>query len=127
GRPLREGQLAALATLTSDILIVGGPGGRADRIAGCGPLGGLHTALLESKGERTIVLACDMPYVTAAMLLHLSTLASDVDAVVPYTDCGYHPLCAVYARACLEPAMRRLAAGRLKMTDLLDDLRVRVV
>jgi molybdopterin-guanine dinucleotide biosynthesis protein A len=138
GRSIRDRQIAELAVVTADILIVGGPDGprpeRApasrrvpDRVPGCGPLGGLHTALLESKGDRTIVIACDMPYVPAAMLVHLGTLARDVDVVVPRTDRGYHPLCAVYARACLEPVARRLAARRLKMTDLFDDVRVRVV
>jgi molybdopterin-guanine dinucleotide biosynthesis protein A len=138
GRSIRDRQIAELATLTSDILIVGGPDGpgpeRApasrwvpDRVPGCGPLGGLHTALLESTGDPTIVIACDMPYVSAPMLVHLWTLAGDADAVVPRTDRGYHPLCAVYARACLEPVARRLAAGRLKMTDLFEDVRVRVV
>jgi molybdopterin-guanine dinucleotide biosynthesis protein A len=126
GRSIRERQLAELATLTSDILIIGGDG-IPDRVRGCGPLGGLHTALLESGGEATIVIACDMPYVSAPLLAHLSTLACDADAVVPYTDGGYHPLCAVYTRACLEPVARRLAAGRLKMTDMFDDLRVRAV
>lgn len=146
GRSIRERQLAELATLTHDILIVGGgadrpgneidetlaegaPAGRrvADRVPGLGPLGGLHTALLEAMGDLTIVIACDMPYVSAPLLGHLATLARDADAIVPYTDRGYHPLCAVYARACLEPIARRLAAGRLKMTGLFDDVRVRVV
>ena len=138
GRSIRDRQIAELATLTSDILIVGGPESprpeRApasrriqDRVPGCGPLGGLHAALLESAGDRTIVIACDMPYVSAPMLVHLCTLARDVDAVVPHTDRGYHPLCAVYARTCLEPVARRLAAGRLKMSDLFEDVRVRVV
>ena len=149
GRSIRERQLAELSTLTSDILIVGGQpaDGRrsvqprlaadvkgprhisADRVAGCGPLGGLHTALLESAGESTIVIACDMPYVSAALLGHLSALARDADVVVPYTDRGYHPLCAVYTRACVDPVTRQLAAGRLKMTDLINlgDLRVRTV
>ena len=142
GRSIRDRQIAELATLTTDILIVGGPERPAasrraertpasrrvqDRVPGCGPLGGLHTALLESAGDLTIVLACDMPCVSAPMLVHLCTLARDVDAVVPRTDRGYHPLCAVYARTCLEPVARRLAAGRLKMTDLFEDVRVRVV
>lgn len=158
GRSIRERQLAELATLTTDILIVGGRDGTGDerashgpaeashgpaqaghhvpgpasrkvvdRVSGCGPLGGLHTALLESAGEATIVIACDMPYVSAPLLAHLSTLACDADAVVPCTDRGYHPLCAVYTQACLEPVAGRLAAGRLKMTDLFDDLRVRAV
>jgi molybdopterin-guanine dinucleotide biosynthesis protein A len=142
GRSIRARQLAELATLTRDILIVGGADGAedetpsegapasrrvADRVRGMGPLGGLHTALLEATGDLTIVIACDMPYVSAPLLGHLATLARDADAIVPYTDRGYHPLCAVYARACLEPIARRLAAGRLKMTGLFDDVRVRVV
>jgi len=127
GRSIRERQLAALATLTSDVLIVGGRDGIPDRVPGCGPLGGLQTALLESAGEATIVIACDMPHVSAPLLAHLSALARQADAVVPFTDRGYHPLCAVYTQACLGPVARRLAAGRLKMTDLFDDVRVRAV
>ncbi len=149
GRSIRERQLAELATLTSDILIIGGQPAderrdaqprlaagatrprhiRTDRVPGCGPLGGLHTALLESAGDTTIVIACDMPYVSAALVRHLSALARDSDVVVPYTRRGYHPLCAVYTRACVEPVARQLAARRLKMTDLINlgDLRVRTV
>ena len=138
GRSIRERQLAELTALTSDILIVGDRAASADdglsrrvadRIPGRGPLGGLHTALLESAGEATIVIACDMPYVSAPLLAHLTRLIHDADLVVPYTERGYHPLCAVYSRACLEPVARRLAAERLKMTDLIDakELRVRAV
>ena len=49
------------------------------------------------------------------------------DAVVPRAERGYHPLCAVYTRACLEPITRRLADGRLRVDGLFEDVRVRVV
>lgn len=134
GRTILERQLAELTTLTSDILIVGkgdgagGPARRvADKIPDCGPLGGLHTALTETTGDATIVIACDMPYVSRSFLGHLLSLTQDADAVVPRTERGYHPLCAAYTRACLAPAAARLADGRLKMIDLLQDLRLRVV
>jgi molybdopterin-guanine dinucleotide biosynthesis protein A len=136
GRSILERQLAELVTLTSDILIIGGrlPAGApatvravADRVPGCGPLGGLHTALSEARGDATIVIACDMPYVTAPFLGHLLALAGDADAVVPRTERGYHPLCAAYTAACLAPAAARLADGRWKMSDLLEDIRVRLV
>src|SRR5207253_602074 len=51
----------------------------------------------------------------------------DADVVVPRTAAGYHPLCAVYRRECAETIARRLAAGRLKVSDLFDDVRTRVV
>ena len=134
GRTILERQIAELTTLTTDILIVGGRGATlgparivADTIAGRGPLGGLHTALGESQADATIVIACDMPYVVAPFLHHLLSLTRDADAVVPRTERGYHPVCAAYTRACLAAAAARLAEGRLKLIDLLDDVRLRVV
>ena len=140
GRSILDRQMAELTTLTTDILIVGdggpslapgassGPGRVvADRVPGCGPLGGLHAALTEARGDATIVIACDMPYVSAPFLGHLLALTRDADAVVPRTERGYHPLCAAYTRACLAPAAARLAGGRLTMSGLFEDVRVRVV
>ena len=63
----------------------------------------------------------------ASLIARLIDLSDDADVVVPRTAEGYHPLCAVYARACVEPIARRLAAGRLKVSDLFDDVRTRVV
>lgn len=72
-----------------------------------------------------------MPYVSAPLLHSLQTVADgsvpEADIVVPKTERGYHPLCAVYTPACLEPAARRLAGGRLELTGLFDDVRVLVV
>jgi molybdopterin-guanine dinucleotide biosynthesis protein A len=77
-----------------------------------------------------IILACDMPFVSAPLLRHLLSLADSAggpDIVVPQTERGYHPLCAVYTRACLEPSARRLASGQFTLTALFDEVRVRVV
>jgi len=134
GRSIRERQIMELSRLTSDILIVGArpapvPLARivSDLDPGHGPLGGLHTALIESTGDSTVVVACDMPYITAPLLHHLLALTREAEIAVPRTDSGYHPLCAAYTRACIEPVARRLADGRLKMTDLFADVRVREV
>ena len=64
---------------------------------------------------------------SAPFAAHLLDVARQVDAVVPRTERGLHPLCAVYTRACREPLARRLAAGSLPMKGLLDDVRVRVI
>ena len=147
GRTILDRQIATLAPLTDDLLIVGGyrtagargvqPGDRgaeapaprvvADIVPGCGPLGGLHAALTEARGDTVFLIACDMPYVTAAFVAHLLSLAGGADIVVPQSERGYHPLCAVYTRACLEPAAARLADRRLRLRELTEDVRTRVV
>ena len=140
GRTIFDRQVAELSSLTDDVLVVRatdaardgatqriGPRVVADLVPGCGPLGGLHAALLEARGDTVFVVACDMPYVTAPFIAYLFSLASEVDIVVPQTERGYHPLCAVYTRACLEPVAARLADRRLAMRDLVAAMRTRVV
>ncbi len=103
------------------MLIVGGSGAVAgarrvaDIVPGCGPLGGLHAALTSARGEAVFLLACDMPYVTAPLAAYLCSLAAEAAIVVPQTERGYHPLCAVYTRACLDTVAARLAGRRLRM------------
>lgn len=133
GRTILERQLSELSLVASQILIVGAGAARdgvrvvPDIVPGCGPLGGLHTALTEAAFDVVVVVACDMPYVAAPLLAHLAHLTAEADAVVPLTERGYHPLCAAYTRACLGPIAGRLANGRLKMMEALTDFRVRVV
>ena len=133
GRTILDRQIAELSALTTDLLLVGGrlatPGARAvaDIVPDCGPLGGLHAALTAARGDAVFVVACDMPYITSAFARYLLDLSAHADVVVPRTEHGYHPLCAVYTRACLEPVARRLADRRLKLMDLVLELRSRVV
>ena len=101
-------QLAALSLVTGnrDVRIVAGDRDRygglgvrviADAVADAGPLGGLYTALLDAAHDRVLVLACDLPFVTAALLQRLvaeSGAGQQVDAVVPRSGRGLEPLCA---------------------------------
>ena len=122
GRTILDRQIDVLSTVADEVLVV-----RDDLVPGCGPLGGLHTALTRARGRAVFVVACDMPYVETPLVRHLLDLSRDADIVVPCTEDGYHPLCAVYSRACLDAVARRLADRRLKMTDLFSDVRVRAV
>lgn len=126
GQTIRERQLTMLSAVADEVFVVG-PGHIEDLVPGCGPMGGVHAAVCAARHDAVLVIACDMPYVTAPFAAHLLDLAHDVDAVVPRTERGLHPLCAVYTRACREPLARRLAAGSLQMKGLLDDVRVRVI
>ena len=128
GRAILDHQIAALAPAVDEVLIVGGPRATIhDIVPGCGPLGGLHAALTAAHGGAVLIVACDMPYLSTPFLTYLLSFATEADIVVPRSERGYHPLCAVYTRACLEPVAARLADRRLKMRELVDSLRTRVV
>lgn len=135
GTSMLERQLAVLGELSDDLLIVGSVGQPAqggarqieDRVPGCGPIGGLDAALRSARDHEILILACDMPYVTARFLAYLLAHAAGVDAVVPRTERGYHPLCGVYTRACQAVVEQRLAARKFAMLGVLDAVRVRTV
>jgi molybdopterin-guanine dinucleotide biosynthesis protein A len=96
-----------------------------DRIAGAGALGGLYTALVEAPTEQVLVIACDMPFISAPFLIALATLGTDVDAAIPRDAHGPHPLCASYHRRIADRLKTRIDAGALRIVDALSDLQVR--
>lgn len=44
---------------------------RRDLVPGCGPLGGVYTALKTTATEAVLFLACDMPLITTAVIKHV--------------------------------------------------------
>jgi molybdopterin-guanine dinucleotide biosynthesis protein A len=125
-RSIRERQLAVLHSLTPHILIIGRDG-ISDRVPGAGALGGLYTALQEAATDRVLVLACDMPFVTAPFLARLAEVgaATGAEAVVPRDARGRHPLCASYDRRVAARLRARIDAARLRVLEALSDLDVR--
>lgn len=131
-----ESQLALLRRLTPHILIVANDMTRftdaqvpvvPDALAGAGALGGLHSALVHAPVDPVLVIACDMPFLTAPFLTHMVDALGDADAVVPRTARGRHPLCAVYARRIAPHLQRRIESRHLRVLDALDGLSVREV
>ncbi len=136
GRTMLERQLDALRGTVDRVWLAGYRGTEPlapplfalpDRKPDHGPLAGLDAALAAEPRGAVLLLACDMPNVTAGLLAHLVDQLDGVDAVVPKTERGYHPLCAVYAQSCRAAVQRRLDQGHLRMQDLLADLRIRTV
>jgi molybdenum cofactor guanylyltransferase len=83
-----------------------------DIVPGRGALGGIYTAIVKSPRDRTLVIACDMPYLSRPLLQRLSG-PTEADVVIPRSRRGYEPLCATYSKACAAPILRRLEAGEL--------------
>ena len=96
----------------------------ADRYQNCGPLGGICTALQTTAADWTLILACDMPGVTADFLSRLldAAEASAADCVIPQAG-GRHPLCAVYHRRASSEATRRVMSKSFRMHDFVASLR----
>src|SRR5262245_38047616 len=96
----------------------------ADRFPGCGPLAGVHAALLASRHPHVFVAACDMPGLAREAIRLVVGRIGDADAVVPRWEGDVEPLHAVYAVRCLPAVEACLRAGRHALRDFLASARV---
>jgi molybdopterin-guanine dinucleotide biosynthesis protein A len=130
-----ERQLALVRSLTPHVLVVAGTrsplGAHGERVVpdriSAGALGGIYTALVEAPTEQVLVIACDMPFLTAPFLARLAEAGRTSEVAVPRDNRGRHPLCASYHRRIAEHLKSRIDRGELRVGDALDDLTVREI
>ena len=139
GQPVLQHAAAQLRILTDQVLLSAddrrpydflGLPAVPDVFPGCGPMAGLHAAMLRTSRPWLIVLACDLPDATAPLLRRLVDAADGFDAVIPAgSDRCLHPVCAVYNRTCLPAIERLLKSGKHRLLSLLEEpgLRIRIL
>jgi molybdopterin-guanine dinucleotide biosynthesis protein A len=90
-----------------------------------GSLGGIHAALVRAGGP-VLVVAWDMPFVTADLLSAIRAHEGEADVVVPESGSrrGVEPLCAYYGPACTAAIEARLVADDRRVVGFYDDVRV---
>jgi molybdopterin-guanine dinucleotide biosynthesis protein A len=97
---------------------------RADEVAGMGPLAGIVAAVrwaAERGHAGALCVACDMPFLPAALLRRLAE-GMRPTIVVPESRGrrGVEPLCAWYPVECLAAAERMIAEGSWALRPLLE-------
>lgn len=93
---------------------------------GAGPLAGLGALCHEAvrlQSREVLCLACDLPYVEAALLERLAHHAPDQPAVAARVDGLWQPFFARYRAGAATPVIAaRLASRRLGLYGVLDEL-----
>ncbi|BCK88631.1 putative molybdenum cofactor guanylyltransferase [Sideroxyarcus emersonii] len=98
-----------------------------DAQAASGPLAGLIAGLAEADTSWVFAVACDMPFVTREIVLHLAALRGGYQAVVPVVGGHLQPLAAFYAAGARDAMRASLAAGDRSLRGALEKLDVRYV
>jgi molybdopterin-guanine dinucleotide biosynthesis protein A len=137
GRAIVERTIERLRPLADELIIVSntpinyaylGLPVFTDLLPHKGPLGGLYTAISQTRSEYTLVVSCDQPFLNIALLRFLLDLRHGYDVVVPLNRESYpQSMHAVYAKGCLAPIRGCLDANRLKVISFFADVRVRSV
>ena len=94
-----------------------------DEIPGIGPMGGIYSALKQSKTERTLVLSCDLPFVSKELLSFILKNAEGYQVAVPWQgNQHYEPLCGFYNLSVLEQMNAFIEKGNYKLPDLFEEI-----
>lgn len=83
------------------------------------PLAGIHAGLKSSRSDWNLILTCDMPNVTTALIEKLlSNLDDNLRMVVPQHNNFIEPLCGFYHRDLIPLMERNIDAGKFSLLDL---------
>ncbi len=128
-----ERVLAALTSVVDDVLLVTNTPELyaflelpmvADVYPDRGSLGGIYSGLQAASGDAAFTVACDMPFLHPDVVRLVVARAGQGDVVIPRVGHQLETMHAAYAKACLPYIEERLLAGRLKIVEFFEHVRV---
>lgn len=97
----------------------------ADEIPGIGPMGGIYSALKQSKTEKNLVLSCDLPFVSKELLSYILKNSEGYQVAVPWQgNQHYEPLCGFYNLSVLDQMQVFIQNGNYKLPDLFEKISI---
>ncbi|CAN5535088.1 hypothetical protein BH20ACI3_BH20ACI3_29240 [soil metagenome] len=135
GRTFVQRIAEELFAVTDSVTLVGKDSGRLhlnlptapDAYENWGALGGVHAALSASPSPWSLIVACDLPFVTAGLFARLAGLRGNFEAVAALQkDERPQPLAALYRTdPCLGQADQLIKLGQRRPIALLQFVRTR--
>lgn len=88
-----------------------------------GPIGGIYSALTHSKHELNLILSCDIPLISTALLEELIEKHNENVAVTVFSDGKrMHPLIGIYSKTILPILKDAIANSNLRMMEMIAKL-----
>lgn len=117
-----------LAEKVSDNIIISGTDNRLenykypvlkDVIPEIGPVGGIYTCLSQAENDYSLVLSCDMPFVSMELVERIISKVNNEDIIVPFNNNYFEPLCALYHKRVLPIIKDMIANKNYKLHNLI--------
>ena len=97
---------------------------RSDELKGRGSIGGLYTGLTASDTLWSLVVACDMPFISRELIRFMLSIISKnrCDAIVPVINGRYQPTHALYNSTCIPFIEKNISSGNFRMDSYFDEI-----
>lgn len=128
GKPMIEYPLSALNSICDEILISSndprydnmGYKVIKDNIKNIGPIGGIFSALQQSKTEDNLIVSCDMPFVNEKLLNYILDNKNDHLVAAAFEGQYVEPLCSYYNKKVLPLIEQQIGQKQYKLSKLLE-------
>lgn len=88
-------------------------------------LTGIHAGLFYATRPHAFFSACDTPFITGALITGIiAAVDGSHDIVLPETEAGIEPLCAVYSKRCLPVIEQHIEQKSFKIQELFRRVRL---
>jgi molybdopterin-guanine dinucleotide biosynthesis protein A len=131
GVMLVERVLAVLRGIFQEVILIGherkeieGYESIPDIMPGCGPLGGIYTALASSTNPYCFIFAADMPNLSSGLINYMAGLREKADVIIPRMPKGLEPLHAVYSKRIEVSVRKKLKSKELRILPLIESVSV---
>jgi molybdopterin-guanine dinucleotide biosynthesis protein A len=126
GKPLIKHVVETIDPLFDEIILIGHKrrGLEEYRVVedirpGCGPLGGIYTALNAANSDYCFVCAADMLGLNRDFISYMITMADAHDIIIPMWSKGREPLHAIYRKTVIPYAAKLLEQEDFKIYSLI--------
>jgi molybdopterin-guanine dinucleotide biosynthesis protein A len=136
GQFLIERILEKLAQLSDEVIVVANDIEKYEQFEAVvvgdvfpdkGALGGIYSGLRAATRNRSLVVACDMPFLNLSLLRYMQGLAPRYDVVIPRMGRLTEAVHAIYSRNCLPFIEGQLQGGDLRIISFFPHVHVRYV
>ncbi len=91
-------------------------------------LTGIHAGLFNASVPHAFITACDTPFLKKELIgALLEELESKWDVIIPVTEEGNQPLCAIYSKRCIKPIERQLKNKSPKIVKFYPKVKVKEI
>ena len=91
-------------------------------------LTGIHAGLFYASNPHVFFTACDTPFIKKELIeAIIARIEPGYDAIIPETSAGMEPLCAVYAKQCLQRIEQNLEREKLKIQLVFKNNRIKKI
>jgi molybdopterin-guanine dinucleotide biosynthesis protein A len=91
-------------------------------------LTGIHAGLFHASAPHAFITACDSPFLKPELIMTLlEELEPRWDVIIPVTEQGHQPLCAIYSRRCIRPIEDQLRNEDPKILNFFPKVKVKEI